>query len=286
MKRSPRNFPRPALLVAALVLPLAAHAEPLDQTIDRIESELGARVGVAIHDSSTGSEWTHRGDERFLMNSTVKAPLCAAILSRDDIELTETLPVRAEDILEYAPVTEKRVGTEMSVADLCLAALDQSDNTATNILFDRLGGPEQLTAFLRSIGDDVTRSDRIEPELNMFSAGDPRDTTTPTAMIGTLRAILVGDGLSGPDQEQLAEWMRPGGVTSDLIRPAVPEGWDVVDKSGSGNNTRNLIVMLTPPSEDPIFVSLSISDTEADFATRNAALKDLGAAVMEQFVRD
>lgn len=280
------KFPLPALLVAALVLPLAAHAEPLDQTIDRIESELGARVGVAIHDSNTGSDWTHRGDERFLMNSTVKAPLCAAILSRDDIDLTETLPVRAEDILEYAPVTEKRVGTEMSVADLCLAALDQSDNTATNILFDRLGGPEQLTAFLRSIGDDVTRSDRIEPGLNIFSAGDPRDTTTPKAMIDTLRAILVGDGLSEQDQEQLAEWMRPGGVTGDLIRPAVPNGWDVVDKSGSGNNTRNLIAMLTPPSEDPIFVSLSISDTEADFGTRNAALKDLGAAVMKQIVRD
>ncbi|GHG98764.1 hypothetical protein GCM10010961_34190 [Pseudodonghicola xiamenensis] len=220
------------------------------------------------------------------MNSTVKAPLCAAILSRDDIDLTETLPVRAEDILEYAPVTEKRVGTEMSIADLCLAALDQSDNTATNILFDRLGGPEQLTEFLRSIGDDVTRSDRIEPGLNIFSAGDPRDTTTPKAMIDTLRAILVGDGLSEQDQEQLAEWMRPGGVTGDLIRPAVPNGWDVVDKSGSGNNTRNLIAMLTPPSEDPIFVSLSISDTEADFGTRNAALKDLGAAVMKQIVRD
>lgn len=281
------KLPRPALLVAALVLPLAAHAEPLEQAIDRIESELGARVGVAIHDSNTGSDWTHRADERFLMNSTVKAPLCAAILSRDDIDLTETLPVRTEDILDYAPVTEKRVGTEMSVADLCLAALDQSDNTATNILFDRLGGPEQLTEFLRSIGDDVTRSDRIEPELNIFSAGDPRDdTTTPTAMISTLRAILVGDGLSGQDQEQLAKWMRPGGVTGDLIRPAVPDGWDVVDKSGSGNNTRNLIAMLTPPSEDPIFVSLSISDTDADFATRSAALKDLGAAVMEQIVRN
>lgn len=278
------TFIRLALFAAALALPQMAQAETLDQVIDRIESDLSARVGVAIHDSNTGREWAHRGDELFQMNSTVKAPLCAAILARDDIELTEVLPIRAEDILEYAPVTEQRVGGEMTVADLCLAAVDQSDNTATNILFDRLGGPEQLKAYLRDIGDNVTRSDRIEPELNSFAAGDPRDTTTPMAMIGSLRTILVGDGLSAQDQEQLAAWMRPGGVTGELIRPAVPAGWDVLDKSGGGATTRNLVVMLTPPSEAPIFVSLSISDTEADFATRNAALQDLGAAVMGQIL--
>ena len=74
--------------------------------------------------------------------------------------------------------------------------------------------------------------------------------------------------------------MRPGGVTGALIHPAVPAGWDVADKSG-GENNRNLIAMLTPPGGTPIFVSLSISDTKADFATRSAALIEFGAAVME-----
>lgn len=272
---------RSATLVAALLMPFGAHATELDQTIARLEGRLGARMGVAIHDSGTGQNWGHRPDERFLMNSTVKVPLCAALLSRDDLDPAEALPVRAEDILEYAPVTEEHVGATMTIADLCLAAVDQSDNTAANILFDRLGGPEQLTAFLRGIGDGITRSDRIEPELNTFAAGDPRDTTTPAAMVRMLEVLLTGDALSPNARDQLTSWMRPGGVTGALIRPAVPAGWDVADKSGSGDNNRNLIAMLTPPDGAPIFVSLSISDTNADFATRNAALIELGAAVIE-----
>ena len=214
------------------------------------------------------------------MNSTMKMPLCAAVLSRADIALTEDVPVRTSDILEYAPVTEQHVGGTMTVAELCDAAIDQSDNTAANLLFHRLGGPESLTAFLRSIGDGVTRSDRIEPELNVFSAGDPRDTTTPAAMVRTLEALLDKSALNAMAQKQLVDWMRPGGVTGALLRPAVPEDWDVADKSGSGNNTRNLIAMLTPRDEAPIFISLSISDTEADFATRNVALAELSAAVV------
>lgn len=278
-------FPRLAAFITALLMPLCVHAADLAQTIDRLESQFVSRIGVAIYDSATGDEWTHRPDERFLMNSTVKALVCAAVLSRDDLALTETLPVRAEYVVGHAPVTQHRIGDTMTISDLCLAAVDQSDNGATNILFDRLGGPEHLTAFLRDIGDDVTRSDRTEPALNTFVPGDPRDTTSPAAMVRTLRMLLAGDALSPENRMLLADWMRPGSWTSALIRPAVPAGWDVADKSGSGNYNRNLIAMLTPPNGAPIFVSLSISDMDADFATRNAALVELSAAVIQMLIR-
>lgn len=275
------SFLRSAAIAAAALLPLSANAADLDQTVEALEQRLDARIGVAVHDTGTGKVWGHREDERFLMNSTVKVPLCAAVLSRSDIDLTEELPVRADDILEYAPVTEQHVGGTMTVADLCFATIDQSDNTAANLLFGRLGGPESLTAFLRSIGDDVTRSDRIEPDLNIWAAGDPRDTTTPTAMVRTLEAMLTGNALTVAAREQLADWMRPGEVTGALMRPSVPDNWDMADKSGGGSNTRNLIAMLTPPNGAPIFVSLFISEAEVDFATRNWALVELSAAVVQ-----
>ena len=271
-------------LVIALVMPFGGHAEDLEQTIDRLESQLSARIGVAVFDSATKETWTHRPNERFLMNSTVKVLVCAAVLSRDDLDLTETLPVYGKDIFGHAPVTRHLSGGTMTIADLCLAAVDQSDNGATNVLFDWLGGPERLPAFLRSIGDDITRSDRIEPALNLFVSGDVRDTTSPAAMVQTLQAIFAGDALSLDRRVHLTNWMRPGSWTSALIRPAVPTGWDVADKSGSGRNTRNLIAVLTPPTGSRIFVSLSISDTNANFTTRSAALAELGAAVMALFV--
>lgn len=253
-------------------------------TIERIEQTLDARVGLLIRD--TGSNWSisHRADERFLMNSTFKAMLCGAVLDRVDegtLDLGERLDISAEDILSYAPVTETRVGETMSLGELCFATLDMSDNTAANLLIDRLGGPESVTAFLREIGDPVSRLDRREPEMNTFSPGDPRDTTTPAAMVSTLEAMLAGDALSPESRAQLVDWMSHGGVTGALIRASTPEGWLVADRSGSGNYNRNVVAMVTPPGRAPYFIAVFLSDADADFATRNAAVIALSEAVME-----
>jgi beta-lactamase class A len=72
----------------------------------------------------------------------------------------EPIAVEEADLVDYAPVTEAMVGDTMSVGDLCFAALDTSDNTATNLLIDLIGGPQAVTDFLRTIGDPISRLDR------------------------------------------------------------------------------------------------------------------------------
>jgi beta-lactamase class A len=286
------HFTSLARLAAGLALGLFVGATASAQTaelqiaatIERIEQTLDARVGLLVRD--TGSNWSinHRADERFLMNSTFKAMLCGAVLDRVDegtLDLGERLDISAEDILSYAPVTETRVGETMSLGELCFATLDMSDNTAANLLIDRLGGPESVTAFLREIGDPVSRLDRREPEMNTFSPSDPRDTTTPAAMVSTLEAMLAGDALSPESRAQLVDWMSHGGVTGALIRASAPEGWLVADRSGSGNYNRNVVAMVTPPGRAPYFIAVFLSDADADFATRNAAVIALSEAVME-----
>lgn len=280
------------LLAAGLSLGLLACAPALAQepelhlaaTIDRIEQDLGARVGIVIRES--GSDWSvgHRADERFLMNSTFKTLLCGAVLHRVDageIDLAEELAIEAADLVDYAPVTENVVGETMSVSALCHAALDMSDNTAANLLIDRMGGPQSVTAFLRGIGDPVSRLDRREPEVNTFAPDDPRDTTTPDAMASTIEVLLTGDALSPQSRRQLVDWMSDGGVTGALIRASTPEGWHVADKSGSGNFNRNIVAMVTPQDRAPFFIAIFLSDAEADFDTRNAAVIALSEAAMQ-----
>lgn len=90
------------------------------------------------------------------MNSTVKVPVCGAILARRDagtLSLSDALPVREADLVPYAPVTETRVGGTMTIDELGLAALDMSDNVAANILIAHLGGPEAVTQFFRRVGE-------------------------------------------------------------------------------------------------------------------------------------
>jgi beta-lactamase class A len=65
------------------------------------------------------------------------------------------------------------------------------------LLLETLGGPRGLTAFFRTIGDSTSRLDRNEPMLNVATPGDERDTTTPSAMLGMMQELLLGNVLSG-----------------------------------------------------------------------------------------
>lgn len=288
MKIRPFPLPRAAAgivlgLAMATASPAQTPMDTLEQTVDRIEAELDGRVGISLIDTGSEFTWSHRQDERFLMNSTVKVPLCGAVLSRVDagtLSLSDQLPVTEDDLLSYAPVTEQRVGTNMSVAELCLATIDMSDNTTANLLLDHVGGPEAITQFFRSTGDIESRLDRREPEMNTFAPGDPRDTTTPEAIARMLQSLLLGDALSDGSRRQLAEWMIHGGVTGQLLRADVPADWQVHDKSGSGSHTRNLIALVTPEGDAPWVVSIFLSDMDTDFDTRNAALQAIGRAVI------
>ncbi len=259
--------------------------QALGRTVRELETRIDARIGVLVRDPKSGWQWGYRQNERFLMASTFKSVLCGAVLDRADhgrLALSEPIAVRQQDILDYAPVARKHVGGTLTIAELCLAALDMSDNTAANLLIDRLGGVQEVTAFARRIGDEVTRLDRKEPDLNVFVAGDPRDTTSPAAMLRTWEAMLVGNALTPSSRAQLGEWMSLGGVTGTLIRAQTPRDWKVVDKSGGGkDHTRNLVAMITPRGREPFFVAIYISDTPADFATRNGAVAEIGGAVVE-----
>ncbi|QAX28194.1 class A beta-lactamase [Leisingera sp. NJS204] len=257
--------------------------EALAETVSQVEQRLGGRVGLSLEEVGGQTSWSHREDERFLMNSTVKAPICGAVLAQRDagaLALSDALPVRAADLQSYAPVTKTRVGKDMTIEALCFAAIDMSDNTATNILIDRLGGPQAVTRFFRGIGDPISRLDRREPGLNTFVPGDPRDTTTPAAMAVTLEKLLLGSALSPVSRDQLADWMSHGGVTGNLLRADASADWQVLDKSGSGSHTRNIIAMVTPGKGAPWIITIFLSDADADFDTRNAALQKLGSAVM------
>jgi beta-lactamase class A len=123
----------------------------------------------------------------------------AAVLKRID-EKTETLDrfLRYDEkqLLAYAPVTRQHVKEGgMTMEGLCAAAIEQSDNTAGNLLLEAIGGPASLTDFARSLGDSFTRLDRNEPTLNDTVAGEERDSTTPAAMCRDLQRLLRSDFL-------------------------------------------------------------------------------------------
>jgi beta-lactamase class A len=253
-------------------------------TLPEIEAAVGGRVGVFALDSGNGRTLAHRQDERFAMCSTFKWTLVAAVLARVDrgeLWLDERVPYGKGDLLEHAPVTTAHLARgAMSVEALARAAITVSDNTAANLLLGKVGGPEGLTRMLLQLGDGVTRLDRDEPTLNENAAGDPRDTTSPRAMVRLMRWAFCGDALSLPARERLLSWLRACETGRDRLRAGLPRGWAVGDKTGTGpRRAVNDVAIASPPGRPPILIAAYLSDGDAELATLVAAHAMIGRLV-------
>ncbi|WP_329047854.1 class A beta-lactamase [Amycolatopsis sp. NBC_01488] len=243
-----------------------AVASPVD--FAPLEREFDARLGVYAVDTGSGRELAHRADERFGYASTHKVFSSGAVLQRTSLDdLAKVLKYTRADLQPNSPVTEKHVTTGIPLRDAMDAALRYSDNTAANLLFRELGGPQGLTAALRGIGDTTTHVDRVEPGLNDLAPGDVRDTSTPRAMALSLRAFTLGTALPPEKRTVLTDMMRANTTGAALIRAGAPAGWAVADKTGTGDYaTRNDIAVVWPPARAPI-VLVVMSDKKAKDAT-------------------
>ncbi|MEO6688389.1 MAG: class A beta-lactamase [Dokdonella sp.] len=260
---------------------LAAVADDMTARMQALEERHGGRLGVSIVDTESGHRVAYRGSERFLMCSTFKLLAVAAVLARVDRgaeRLERRIVFGKEAILSYAPVTRLHVGAPgMTVAELCEAAIIVSDNTAANLLLESLGGPASVTAFVRGLGDSITRLDRIEPDLNVGSPGDVRDTTTPDAMLATLQKVLLGRVLNDASRERLLTWLRATTTGIDRLRAGMPAGWTGGDKTGSGSHAEtNDVAIFFPPQRKPLLVTAYYAGSSADAATRASVLAEVG----------
>jgi len=254
--------------------------------IAAIEAQIGGRIGVAAFDTGNSKHVDYRADERFPMCSAFKFLAAAAVLKRVD-EKTEKLerfvPYGAKEILEYAPVTKEHLKDGgMTLGALCAAAIEQSDNTAGNLLLNAIGGPAGLTNFLRTLGDRATHLGRIEPELNSAIPGDERDTTTPAAICSDMQKLLLGDALSEASRRQLEDWLQHNETGEQMIRAGVPNNWIIGDKTGRGSNgATNDIAIMRPPGRAPILLAIYSVGSTATPDDRAAAIAEVAKIVAE-----
>lgn len=287
-----RHLLKTALMGAsALALRPALASEPQAASptaqLKALEQRHGGKLGVAVLNTGTGKRTGYRADQRFLMCSTVKLLVVAAVLARVDQgkeQLDRQITFDQASVLSYAPVTRLHVGPPgLAVAQLCHAAITLSDNTAANLLVASLGGPAALTRWLRDRGDGITRMDRTEPELNRASPGDERDTTTPTAMLADMRLILLGNVLSPDPRQRLLGWLRACATGTRAIRAGLPQGWTAGDKTGSGfQGESNDVAVIWPPKRSPLLLTAYYVNPAADDAARHAVLAAVGHIASRQ----
>ncbi|MEU1308913.1 class A beta-lactamase [Streptomyces cinnamoneus] len=298
------SMSRRGLLLATAAVPLAAVLPGTAQAastpgprqrLRALESRFSTRIGVAAHDTGTGRFLGYRAGERFALCSTFKAVAAAGILrqarekdpglldqvvrySADYVALSSG---GADKVADFSPETAQHIGTGMTVDALCSAAVSQSDNTAGNLLLERLGGTRAFNAFVRTLGDHCTRLDRTEPELNSNIAGDPRDTTTPEAMARTLHALTLGTALAAPDRDRLNRWLMASTTGVKRIRAGLPPAWRVGDKTGwSENGVINDVAVVWPTKGAPLIISIFTTRTDGTPGD-NLVVKETAEIVVE-----
>ncbi|MEV4683253.1 class A beta-lactamase [Streptomyces kurssanovii] len=271
--------------------PSSASSPPADRhdELAELERTYDARLGVYALATGTGEVIAHRADERFAFCSTFKGLAAAAVLDRNPLSHLDTVVRYTEaDLLKNASITPRHVSTGMTIRQLCDAAVRYSDGTAGNLLLRDLGGPAELTAYARGLGDTVTRMDRIEPLITEATPGDPRDTTSPRAFGSDYRKIVLGDALPPAKRAFLRDLLERNatGAGAKRVRAGVPKGWTVADKTGTGSfGTLNDIAVVWPPKSAPLVISIMSSKTTEDAAYDQALIAEAAAYAVTTLAR-
>ncbi|WP_441248128.1 class A beta-lactamase [Kitasatospora sp. McL0602] len=263
-----------AAVTLTSVLPAGgrAFAEGVAGQLRALEQAHSARLGVFARDAITGRTVLYRADELFPMCSTFKTIAVAAVLrdlDRGGEFLAKCIRYTEKDVTEsgYAPITglPGNLADGMTVAALCAAAIEYSDNTAANLLLRELGGPAAVTRFCRSLGDEVTRLDRWEPALNSAEPGRVTDTSSPHAIGRTYARLALGTALGPQDRRRLTGWLLANTTGGNRLRAGLPADWTVADKTGTGAyGTTNDVGITWPPGRGPIV--LAVLSTKPDAA--------------------
>ncbi|MEM6909413.1 MAG: class A beta-lactamase [Pseudomonadota bacterium] len=237
------DLTRRAALGSGLALGLSACLPPDQSPLGRlqarfriIEAEADGTLGAELFDTANGLSVGINRNRRFGHCSSFKLSLAAMVLAQDasgEIDADQLVRWSEDDMIFFSPFTEQRLAQGATLRELAKATQTTSDNTAANVLLRELGGPAALTGFWRSMGDEVSRLDRIEPALNNVPATEIRDTTTPSAMARTVAKLVYGDVLPEAERATLKQWMVETGTGLRRVRAGLPEKWLAGDKTGT-----------------------------------------------------
>lgn len=250
-----------------------------------IEKRSGGRLGVAVTDARGTLLFGHRADERFAMCSTFKLLLAGQVLERaaKGVSLRTPLSFTRADLIAHSPGTEKLLGAdgkgEQRLGAAARDAVVLSDNAAANLILNQMGGPAVFTAALHRGGDNVTRLDRTEPELNENAPGDPRDTTSPAAMAKSAAAYVYGDPLTGEYRQQLRGWLIESETGLARIRGGLPTGWLAGDKTGTCGTAYNDVAFVEEPGGAKYMIAVYLDRPVVKGDAANVAIADVARAV-------
>jgi len=275
------------MMLSLVMIAGSAVAATMQEKLAELEASTGGRIGVYAINTANDQLFQHRADERFPMGCTSKVIGVATILNqsvKDKGLLSQKINYDKKDLVEWSPITEKNLSTGMTVEQLCAAALRYSDNTAMNLLVQKMGGLAQMNSFAHKLGNASFRQDNgwVE-EAWSGGKGNVKDSSTPKDMAKSLQKLVLANGLAEPQRQMLLSWLKANTTGSNRIRAAVPKGWVVADKTGTGSayGTTNDIGIVWPPKSAPIVMAIYYTNDDKSAVKREDIVASVARVVID-----
>ena len=245
---------RRVIVVLVLIASAAAQTAPdraaakqqvlwqkLEASIADVDRSLDGIMGVAVQDLVTGQKYVLRGDDVFPQASSIKIAVLAELYrqaQQGKLKLTEVYTVRDTDLVSDSPIMNGLTPgvTQITLCDLATMVVAVSDNSAANVLIDRVG-IENVNSLLDSLGLAHTRLRRKMMDLKAASEGR-ENISTPTEMMTLLENVYRGKVLNKPLTDDFFKLLSTKKMDSFISRD-LPEDLKTANKSGLLEGVRN-----------------------------------------------
>lgn len=286
------------LLPATALLFLSLRAQPSDlaRQIARIAATAKGKVAVACSLPGTDLNCDLNPTAKPPMQSVFKLPLALAALhlvEQKKLSLDEPIRFRPDDRIlphVYSPLQDKypEANVDIPLRELLQMSVSLSDNVAADIVLRLIGGPQVLDDYIRQLGISGFHIEDDEAALHRNEAAQYRNWFQPRAAVQFLRRLADNPPLMPEHTRLLLSWTRDTPSGPHRIKGLLPPGTIVLHKTGSSGvdhgiaAATNDIGLIDLPDGRRLAIAIFVTDSQADEATREAAIAQIARAVYDQ----
>jgi beta-lactamase class A len=261
-------------------------------SLERLAAEADGVVGYAVVDLTSGERFTRLEHTAFPTASTIKLAILYELFRQADAGAVALDEVSPMDRSRAVPggLLHELTNPALSPRDLAVAMILQSDNTATNVLIDRVG-MAAVNQRMASLGLTATKLRRYMIDLDAARRGD-ENISTPSDLARLVLAFHRGEGLTPASHKAALDILQKPKAT--LIRTGVPSSVLVASKSGELEGVRADAGVVYVPNRPYAFVAMgtylqesqgprapleALARTAYEYFSRRAAVSEYGRQI-------